>query len=299
MGLLDVDSKYSSTRSQQPNSLAGDAKSNSLQSAKQEASKGETATESSDGSNAPKVGEPKTISTKLEPLSLKPLPSMRAPLPAINSGSASLDLQETLDSKKRITENVIKKNQDQLAAQRRQEDNLRQQISGIDPEEAEKRAAYMREQRDRLIAAKKEERERKVQIEAERKAKVNADADVPAAVVHILQAENASSSNSPTKKDNKADNDILAEQRRDTLRNTLARRMKMDLLQTEGAKMIQAQDEQFSELDRRLQMVDQLREDNRKREYILNKQIEKQKAQVAKNIELSASALRGSDAFDA
>jgi hypothetical protein len=67
--------------------------------------------------------------------------------------------------------------------------------------------------------------------------------------------------------------------------------MKMDLLDNEEAKLSQLQDTQFAELDRRLQQVEQLREDNRRREYILSKQMERQQAQIARNIRISAQEL--------
>ena len=53
----------------------------------------------------------------------------------------------------------------------------------MDPDEAERRAKHMREQRDRLIAAKKAEREKKVRAEEEAKAKISADSEIPDAVL--------------------------------------------------------------------------------------------------------------------
>lgn len=85
--------------------------------------------------------------------------------------------------------------------------------------------------------------------------------------------------------------DEIAEVRRSTMRTALARRMKMDLLETEEAKISQMQEDQFSELDKRLKQVEQLREDNKKREFILNRQMERQQAQIARNIRISAEEL--------
>jgi hypothetical protein len=48
---------------------------------------------------------------------------------------------------------------------------------------------------------------------------------------------------------------------------------------------------QYSELDVQLQQVEQLREDNRKREYIMNKHVERQQAQIARNVRMSAAAM--------
>lgn len=38
--------------------------------------------------------------------------------------------------------------------------------------------------------------------------------------------------------------------------------------------------------------VEQLREDNRKREFMMNKQLERQQAQIARNVRLSAAELQ-------
>ena len=83
----------------------------------------------------------------------------------------------------------MRRNQEQLALQRKKEEDLRKQINGIDPVEAERRAKHMREQRDMLLQKKKEERERKVKIESERRAKADAEmaAELPQAVQRIKQ----------------------------------------------------------------------------------------------------------------
>jgi hypothetical protein len=75
-----------------------------------------------------------------------------------------------LEDKKRQAEESLRRSQEQLANQRLQEEELRKQLR-VDPEEAERRALHMRMQRDRLLAMKKAERDRKVQEEEERKAK--------------------------------------------------------------------------------------------------------------------------------
>jgi len=97
--------------------------------------------------------------------------------------------QEELDEKKRSAEEALRRNQEQLTLQRKKEEDLRKQINGIDPVEAERRAKHMREQRDMLLQKKKEERERKVKIESERKAKADAElaAELPQAVQRIKQ----------------------------------------------------------------------------------------------------------------
>ena len=97
--------------------------------------------------------------------------------------------QEELDEKKRSAEEALRRNQEQLTLQRKKEEDLRKQINGIDPVEAERRAKHMREQRDMLLQKKKEERERKVKIESERRAEADAElaAELPRAVQRIKQ----------------------------------------------------------------------------------------------------------------
>lgn len=41
-----------------------------------------------------------------------------------------------------------------------------------------------------------------------------------------------------------------------------------------------------------INQVEQLREDNRKREFMMNKQLERQQAQIARNVRLSAAELQ-------
>ena len=175
-------------------------------------------------------------------------------------------------------------------------------MQGFDPAEAERRAKHMREQRDRLVAMKKAEREKKVQAEEERNAKARSDGDKkpPAAVAELLSnTSSVTGGEGDAKRSGAVAAQAAAEERRSSLRNALARRMKMDLMEKEEEKFAQAQDDQFSALDQRLHQVEQTREDNRRREYILAKQVERQKALIAKNVQASAASLARSDGFDA
>jgi len=245
-------------------------------------------------SSSDSASEPKTsLRMPLRPLTMKPLPSIGgpAPLPAIGS----LPLGAALDQKKKQTEEALRRNQDQLTAHRKQEEQLREQItSSVDPAEVERRARHMKERRELLLAKKKAEREEKVRLEEERQSKKHAaDQEMLAESLERINAERF--------RDAKADDKSSPseEARRASLRNALARRMKMDLLDNEEAKLSQLQDTQFAELDRRLQQVEQLREDNRRRDYILSKQMERQQAQIARNIRISAQELsRDKDAIN-
>jgi hypothetical protein len=109
----------------------------------------------------------------------------------------------------------------------------------------------MQEQRDKLIALKKAEREKKVRAEEERKQKTDAESDVPEAVLRAreeaLSAGGAAGA--------EAGNAESMERRRAAMRMALARRMKLDLIESEEAKVAQLQEDQFAELDRKLQQV--------------------------------------------
>jgi len=194
-------------------------------------------------------------------------------------------------------------NQQQLQDQRRQEDAVRSQVAaqpGIDAEEVDRRARHMRQQRELLIAKKKAERDEKVRLEEERKAKEVAADGGAAAVLEDsrIRVEQGLNYLSPGKGGMGGDEkglgpsaDEIAEMRRATMRAALARRMKMDLIDAEDAKISQMQESQFSELDKKLKQVEQLREDNRKREFLMNKQLERQQAQIARNVRLSAAEM--------
>jgi hypothetical protein len=143
----------------------------------------------------------------------------------------------------------------------------------------------MREQRDRLIALKKKERDEKVREEEERKSK--------------SIEMNSPSKQQRTTKPNIVSNDQefedeydSQEQQRAVLRMALARRMKQSLVESEEAKQIQQQEDSFSVLDKKLQDVERQRQENHQRELILQENLRKQQAQMARNVQRSAAQLR-------
>ncbi len=219
---------------------------------------------------------------------MKPLP-----LPSLNKQPPPEQLVQDLLDKKKLTESIVKKGAEQLQSQRANEESMKQQLvdkAAIDKEELERRAKHLQAQRDLLIAKKKAEREEKVRVEEERKRKVSSG-----------ETDNESKG-TPGKKKNpfldakggeeEEDNsEEIAEMRRATMRMALARRLKLDLIESEEAKMNALQETQFLELDKKLQQVEQLREDNRKREYILQRQLERQQEQIARNMEISAAQM--------
>ena len=86
------------------------------------------------------------------------------------------------------------------------------------------------------------------------------------------------------------------------MRMALARRLKHTIAEDSAKALDDSQDGQqghngstLQHLEKIEQKVDQLREDNRKREYILNKQLERQQAQIARNVRMSAANLADDD----
>jgi len=85
------------------------------------------------------------------------------------------------------------------------------------------------------------------------------------------------------------------------MRMALARRLKHTIAEDSAKALEDSQDDHGSasstlqHLEKIEQKVDQLREDNRKREYILNKQLERQQAQIARNVRMSAANLADDD----
>ena len=92
--------------------------------------------------------------------------------------------------------------------------------------------------------------------------------------------------------------------RRASMRMALARRLKHTIAEDSAKALEDSQDDQqhgsgasntLQHLEKIEQKVDQLREDNRKREYILNKPLERQQAQIARNVRMSAANLADDD----
>lgn len=181
--------------------------------------------------------------------------------------------------KRKAAENAFKQNQQQITEKKRLAEELTKDHPGAQLE-AEKRAQYMREQRDRLIALKKKEREEKVREEEERKLKASASSPPKKAKPkETLQQDFEDEYDSQ-------------EQQRAVLRMALARRMKQSLVESEEAKQIQQQEDSFSLLDKKLQDVERQRQENHQRELILQENLRKQQAQMARNVQRSAAQLR-------
>ena len=212
-------------------------------------------------------------------------------LPSINSDNSA-------DETRRQAADEIRRGQEQFAQHRQQQDEYRKEVQEVDPEEEAKRAKHMAEQRDRLLAMKKAERDKRVRAEEERQAKMDTDGDtIPESVLKAKAKEQANQRLAENCKDSTGDPDkeAIDERRRAQMRIVLARRMKLDLIESEETKLAQMQGTQFADLDRKLQQVEQVRRDNRQREQMLTEQIKQQQAAIASNVKRSAAELNHRD----
>jgi hypothetical protein len=239
---------------------------------------------------APKAAsnlDPDAFAADLKPLKpLKPLLGGRGaalPLPSNLSKAVAGDeeaekMVNELEEKRKAAEEALRRSQQQLQAQKRTEEDLRKQVSGIDPEEAERRARHMQEQRELLLAKKKAEREKRVAAEEEKKRRIAAgeqvdDKSSTSGASFVASLTSPQKNNGQENKDDPSAEEV-AEMRRATMRAALARRLKMDLLEG-GDDNGDAKNAALNAIQNPLRQLDQLREDNRKREMVLNKQLQK------------------------
>jgi hypothetical protein len=222
--------------------------------------------------------------------SLAPLPSILGskPLPPISSGQ-NLNLEDQpatvlptlsqikvmsqeLDERKAAAAAAHRQSQESAAAARAKEEELRNRV-GLTAEEAEARARAMREQRDRLVAMKKQEREKRVQEEEERKREIQTilqdEGDAGADARDFIRRQTGAEAKGGSGEDPELDAAAAAEERRASMRKALARKMKIDLVEAEDAKMAAMQEWQFEELESKLRMVEQVRQENKQRERVL------------------------------
>mmetsp|Transcript_34675 Transcript_34675/g.45855 ORF Transcript_34675/g.45855 Transcript_34675/m.45855 type:complete len:132 (-) Transcript_34675:387-782(-) len=89
-----------------------------------------------------------------------------------------------------------------------------------------------------------------------------------------------------------------ADERRRLMRIALARRMKQDLLENEEERLTKMQAEQFNDLDRKLRLVEQLREENRQKENELNRAVQAQQQVRARNVQRSAVRAQMGEDFE-
>ena len=144
----------------------------------------------------------------------------------------------------------------------------------------------MAEQRDRLIALKKKEREEKVRQEEERMRKQQVDR---------TQKQPVRPQGEEKKGGGEEEEEDSQEAQRAAMRMALARCMKQGLMESEEARLMAQHEEQFSALDKRLRDVEQQRQENQQRERILQENLRKQQAQIARNVQRSAAVMRQQD----
>lgn len=245
---------------------------------------------------APKLKAPLAPLAPLSSLGGLKLRGEAKPLPSISHNhSANVEAAaQELEMKRRQAEKALQESAQQLQAQRRQETHFRDAVVSqglLDPAEAQRRAEHMQRQRDLLLAKKKADRAAKLETAAADAKKSETVSTADAKMVAQFLAER----DAEMKDDNSSNSNNNADLKRQNLRLALARRLKSDIRQEEMAKQVAAQETQFAELDTKLRQVEEMREEHRKRELLLAKQLEKQKEQIARNIELSAAALKSNN----
>jgi hypothetical protein len=210
-------------------------------------------------------------------------------LPPIG-GNSSLESQvDAFAERKRLAEEAFQKNQEILSKQKQQDEEARQRLlqavkatehgsSAAVAVEEDDRARYMREQRDRLIAMKKKEREEKVKQEEERNKKKGADVKPlspgkdPSAsrFVELQRKAGADDTENAARREEEE-----AERKRAQLRRAMALHIKRDIVESEDAKYQQEETSHFAHLDRKLNQIEKLQQENSQRDAILIEQISK------------------------
>jgi hypothetical protein len=238
---------------------------------------------------------PKPLKMKGD-LGYKPLPSIGkglgggTPLPSINLGAEV----EALEERKQKAGEAHRKNQAELERQRAEEESLRKQLHEEGAADVEARARHMKEQRARILAAKKKERNAKVAEENARKnkeeedqlsEKVRAQAQARLDEQRRSQESKGGSGGSP-----ELDPKVV-EKRRAAMRMALARRMKMDLMESEEARLTKMQEDHFADLDRKLNAVEDNRRQAIKRDVEEREDRRRAQSQFAKNIAQSAAMM--------
>lgn len=223
--------------------------------------------------------DPKPLKFRNNLQGSKPLPSIGNNSNSgggISSLSSLSTLANELEDKKKLANEAVKRGQEQLAIQRQQEEELRKQLN-IGPNEVDQRAQRMREQRDRLIAMKKAERQKKVQAEEEAVAKVEA------ANIDMIEEAAAIDDDSKT---NGGLSESEIEQRRSNIRKALAYKMKMELIQDADCKAQKRKEDSLQSVEKTIKQVERLRVENREREQLL----EQKNKRIVQNMKAGLSA---------
>lgn len=204
-----------------------------------------------------------------------------------SSNKSLTRLQLEMCEKRRLAKEAFRRNQDILQQHRKQERAVQDQ-AGVTPENIRRRERQLKDQRDRILAKKNAERKQRL-------AKKSED-DIEPIQQGKMQMKGHIHNDGAKPVDNlKPDPDehpgFIYHEQRSMMRVALARRMKQDLLESEEERLRKMQSEQFTELDRKLRLVERLRDENRIKEIQLADAIAAQQTQRFRNIQLSASRI--------
>ena len=150
----------------------------------------------------------------------------------------------------------------------------------------------MKQQRDKIIAKKKADREKAVR-EAEEGEEQKKKEFKKFQLIELKKKEkeeegggvgNGKNGNGNEEKD---EEQMTADERRQAMRIALAARMKRDMLVAEEERLTKMQHDQFAELDAKLRRVEELRDENRLREDDLKEAIRQNQNLRAMNIHRS------------
>lgn len=191
-------------------------------------------------------------------------------------GAPLRELERRVDEKRRATERALADSEKRKEEQRKREEALRRDAQLSEAEMAS-RAAYLRAQRDRIVARKREEREA-----AAKRYEAAQPAPAPRPRAPAAEAKDSAGAREDASESKRED------AKRNAMRLALARRMKQDLLEDEEARLVEQHLRQIDDLDRKLREVEHLRSENRRKEDELARLVARQQAQRARAIRTSA-----------
>jgi len=201
------------------------------------------------------------------------------------------EMQEQMAERKKMAEEAFRKNHEMLAEQKMNQAKLQKEAK-ISEENMRQRAEHLKQQRDKIIAKKKADREKAVR-EAEEGEEQKKKEFKKFQLIELKKKEkeeegggvgNGKNGNGNEEKD---EEQMTADERRQAMRIALAARMKRDMLVAEEERLTKMQHDQFAELDAKLRRVEELRDENRLREDDLKEAIRQNQNLRAMNIHRS------------
>lgn len=211
-----------------------------------------------------KIKPKKKMLGKLQPLTTAGAAPVQLPSIA--------ELQKTMQKKRLETTAMFERNKALVKEQKEKEMEIAK-IAGVTAEDQARRRKHLKEQRDKIIAKKKADREAKAK-------KFDSEREQEMKEMKIEENPLMADSTSPEED---------AQRRRELLRIALAKRMKQELLETTLGRNEQMQSDQFSSLDSQLQNVERLRAENRAKERRLESDIRAQKDRRKMNSQVNVA----------